>query len=399
MTGPRASLPRIYLQVGQDRRIALGHPWAYSNEIRMDADAKALPAGSLATLHRTDGKPLGVGSFNPHTLIAFRIFDHNAAATIDEAFFVHRLRRAVKLRERLFAEPCWRMVHAEADGLPGLVCDRFGDVLVMQMNTAGMQALAEPLLAAAGQVLAPAAVVLRNDSPAREMEGLDRHGGVVHGTVDGPIELRESGLVFLADVLEGQKTGWFYDQRDSRAFVAPLARGASLLDAYCYTGGFAVAAAGAGAADVVGIDSSEPALALARRAAQANGVETRCTFRRAEVFGELERLGRFGERFRVVVADPPAFVKSKKDLGSGLRGYRKLARLAAALVEPEGFLFVASCSHNVEPAALMGEVVHGAAAAGRSGRIIREAKAAADHPVHIHLPETAYLKSVLLQLD
>ncbi|MFO1157168.1 MAG: class I SAM-dependent methyltransferase, partial [Rhodospirillales bacterium] len=209
----------------------------------------------------------------------------------------------------------------------------------------------------------------------------------------------ESGLGFFADVLEGQKTGWFYDQRDSRAFVAPLSRGGALLDAYCYGGGFAVAAAVAGASAVVGIDSSEPALALARRAVEANGIAGRSTFRRAEVFGELERLGRLGERYRVVVADPPAFVRSKKELGSGLRGYRKLARLAAALVEPQGFLFVASCSHNVEPAALLAEVVRGAAAAGRSGRIIREAKAAADHPVHTHLPETAYLKSVLLQLD
>ncbi|MFO1120522.1 MAG: class I SAM-dependent methyltransferase [Rhodospirillales bacterium] len=172
-----------------------------------------------------------------------------------------------------------------------------------------------------------------------------------------------------------------------------------LLDAYCYGGSFAVAAAVAGASAVVGIDSSEPALALARRAVEANGIAGRSTFRRAEVFGELERLGRLGERYRVVVADPPAFVRSKKELGSGLRGYRKLARLAAALVEPQGFLFVASCSHNVEPAALLAEVVRGVAAAGRSGRIIREAKAAADHPVHTHLPETAYLNSVPLQLD
>lgn len=399
MTGPQPSLPRVFLQAGQERRIVLGHPWAYSNEIRMDPAAKGLPAGTLATLHRVDGKPLGVGTFNPHALIAFRIFDADADTRIDEAFFARRLRRAADLRQRLFPEPCWRLAHAEADGLPGLICDRFGDVLVMQVNTAGMQALCPALLAAAGQVLDPAAIVLRNDTSAREVEGLDRHVRIAHGTVEGPVALRESGLGFFADVLEGQKTGWFYDQRDSRAFVAQLCRGGALLDAYCYGGGFAVAAAAAGAAAVVGIDSSEPALALARRAAEANGVGGRSTFRRAEVFGELERLGRFGERYRVVVADPPAFVRSKKELGSGLRGYRKLARLAAALVEPQGFLFIASCSHNVEPAALLAEVARGVAAAGRSGRIIREAKAAADHPVHTHLPETAYLKSLLLQVD
>ena len=211
--------------------------------------------------------------------------------------------------------------------------------------------------------------------------------------------MNENGLSFFADVLQGQKTGWFYDQRDSRAFVARLARGTSLLDAYCYTGGFAVGAAAAGAVAVVGVDSSEPALGLARRAAEANGVGGRCDFRRADVYAELERLGRVGERFGVVVADPPAFVKSKKDLGSGLRGYRKLARLAASLVQPEGFLFIASCSHNVEPSALLGEVVRGATAAGRSGRIVREAGAAADHPAHLFLPESAYLKSIVLQLD
>ncbi len=399
MTGPQPSLPRIFLQQGQERRIALGHPWAYSNEIRMDAASKALPPGSLASLHRIDGKPLGVGTFNPHALIAFRLFDADPAAIIDESFFVRRLRRAVGLRQRLFDEPFWRLAHAEADGLPGLVCDRFGNVLVMQMNTAGIDALAPVILAAAGEVLRPRTVVLRNDTSARALEGLDRAVRVEGDPVAGPVTVREGGLDFFADIAGGQKTGWFYDQRDSRAFIARLARDATVLDAYCYGGGFAIAAAAAGATAVVGLDSSEPALALARQAAEANGVAGRCTFRRTEVFGELERLGRAGERYRVVVADPPAFVKSKKELGSGLRGYRKLARLAAAVVEPGGFLFIASCSHNVEPAALLTEAVRGVTAAGRSGRIVREAKAAGDHPVHMHLPETAYLKSVLLQLD
>ena len=399
MTGSPPTLPRVFLQQGQERRIALGHPWAYSNEIRMDAAAKALPPGSLASLQRIDGKPLGVGTFNPHALIAFRLFAADPGSVIDEGFFVRRLRRAAALRQRLFAEPFWRLAHADADGLPGLVCDRFDDVLVMQMNTAGAEALAPIILAAAGEVLHPRAIVLRNDTSARALEGLDRTVQVESGTVDGPVALREGGLTFFADIVGGQKTGWFYDQRDSRTFVARLARDATVLDTYCYGGGFAIAAAVAGAAAVVGIDSSEPALALARRAAEANGVANRCTFRRAEVFTELERLGRAGERYRIVVADPPAFVKSKKELGSGLRGYRKLARLAAALVEPDGFLFIASCSHNVEAAALLTEAVRGAVAAGRSGRIIREGKAAADHPVHTHLPETAYLKSVVLQLD
>jgi len=399
MSDTQHTLPRVFLQTGHDRRIADGHPWAYSNEIRMDAEAKALPPGTLATLRRVDGKPMGVGSFNPHTLIAFRVFSPDALETVDQGFFAKRITRALALRQRLYAEPSYRLVHAEADGLPGLICDRFGDVLVLQVNTAGMQALLPTVLAAFERVLAPRAIVLRNDAPSRAIEGLPAEVSLAKGVVDGPIQVREGGNTFLADVLAGQKTGWFFDQRDSRAFVAALAAGGHMLDAYCYSGGFAVAAAHAGARGVIAIDSSEAALDLARRSADAAGVGAACEFRRTDVFDELARLAQFRERFRVVVADPPAFVKSRKDLGSGLRGYRKLARLCAPLVEPGGFLFVASCSHNVEPAALLNEVVHGVATADRRGRIIREARAGADHPVHTHLPETAYLKSVLLQLD
>jgi 23S rRNA (cytosine1962-C5)-methyltransferase len=391
--------PRVFLQAGRDRRIEEGHPWAYSNEIRLDAKTKAIPPGTLATMHRVDGKPLGVGSYNPHTLIAFRLFSRDAHALIDEEFLTKRIGRALALRERLYCEPFYRLAHAEADGLPGLVCDRFEDVLVLQVNTAGMEALTPTLLTAFDRLLTPRSIVLRNDSPVRALEGLPPEVKVAKGAIDDVVEVREGGLKFLADVIGGQKTGWFYDQRDSRAYVAPLAAGGELLDIYCHTGAFAITAAAAGARRVLGIDSSTSALNLAQRAAAANGVVSICAFRRAEVFTELERLGRATDRYRVVVADPPAFVKSRNELGSGLRGYRKLAKLAAPLVEAGGFLFIASCSHHVGADALLGEVVRGMTAAGRSGRIVREARAAADHPVHTHLPETAYLKSLLLQLD
>ncbi len=316
-----------------------------------------------------------------------------------KSFFGDRIGRAMALRERLFAEPFYRLAHAEADGLPGLICDRFDDVLVVQANTAGMEALTPVLLKAFDRLLAPTAIVLRNDSPVRLLEGMPAEVTIAKGGIGDVIEVREGGLRLLADVVGGQKTGWFYDQRESRAFVAPLAAGGALLDIYCHTGGFAISAAAAGAQSVLAIDSSAAALKLAQRSAEMNGVVPICTFRQAEAFGELERLGRAGARYRVVVADPPAFVKSRKELASGLRGYRKLARLAAPLVETGGFLFIASCSHNVEPAALLAEVVRGVSASGRTGRIVREARAGPDHPVHTHLPETAYLKSLLLQLD
>ena len=391
--------PKVFLHAGRDRRIEEGHPWAYSNEIRSDAETKSIPPGTLVTLHRVDGKPLGVGSYNPHTLIAFRLFSRDAHARTDEQFLAGRIGRALALRERLYREPFYRLAHAEADGLPGLACDRFGDVLVLQVNTAGMEMLTQALLAAFDRVLRPSAIVLRNDSPMRLLEGMALEVRVPKGATAEVVEVHENGLTFLANVIAGQKTGWFYDQRDSRAYVAPLSKDGELLDVYCHSGAFGIAAAVAGARRVLGIDSSAAALNLAQRAAAANGVASLCAFRQADVFAELERLDRAAERYRVVVADPPAFVKSRRELGSGLSGYRKLARLAAPLVEASGFLFIASCSHHVGTEDLLTQIVHGVTAAHRSGRVIREAKAGADHPVHTHLPETAYLKSVLLQLD
>ncbi|HLJ65368.1 MAG TPA: class I SAM-dependent methyltransferase, partial [Stellaceae bacterium] len=289
---------------------------------------------------------------------------------------------------------------AEADGLPGIIADRFGEVLVCQINTAGMAALEEPFLAACEAVLAPKAIVLRNDSSARTQEGLGLETRIVRGTLDGPIELRENGGRFLADSIEGQKTGWFYDQRDNRRFVAGLAgQAARVLDLYCFTGGFAVEAARAGAREVVGLDRSESALGLAARAAALNGVAAACHFERGEAFTELERRRQSGERFDIVIADPPAFVKSKKDLGPGLRGYRKLCRLASSLVAKNGILFIASCSHNVTPEAFAEAVRRGLEDGGREGRIILSSGAAPDHPAHPWLPESAYLKAETLVLD
>jgi 23S rRNA (cytosine1962-C5)-methyltransferase len=392
-------LPRLFLNPGADRRISHGHPWAYSNEIRMDAAAKALPAGGLVRLCRVDGKVLATGTFNPHSLIAFRRLGDAPEVAVDRAFLAARLRRALALRERLFAEPHYRVVHAEADGLPGLIVDRFGDVLSIQANTAGMENLLPPILEALDEVLAPRAVVARNDTPARRMEGLDSRVEVLGGELDGPVSVHENGLTFLADPLAGQKTGWFFDQRDNRAFVARLAKGLRVLDVYSYGGGFGISCAARGASEVVIVDASEGALDLARRAAETNGVADRCRLVRNDAFRELERLGTDRESFGLVCCDPPAFVKSKKDLKAGLKGYRKLAGLAAPLVEAGGFLFVASCSHNVGMAELLDEVAIGIQRAGRGGRLIRQAGAAPDHPVHPRLPETAYLKALAFQLD
>ena len=394
-----ATRPFVALLPARHKRAEAGHPWIYANEVRMDPAARALPPGTLVTLRRADDSALGTAMFNPHSLLAARLLDRDAGQPIGGRFLQRRLERALRLRERFFDEPYYRLVHAEADGLPGLVVDRYGAVLAVQSNAAGSARLEPLVLDALAALMKPRAIVLRNDSSARLQEGLIPEMRVALGTIDEPVLAREDGATFPVDPLAGQKTGWFFDQRDNRRFVAGLARDARILDLYCFTGGFAVQAARAGAAEVLGIDRSEPALALAVEAATTNEVAGACSFRRAEVFGEMARLAAAGERFDIVVADPPPFATSRKEVPAALRGYRKLARLAAALTARGGILFLASCSYNVGAAAFAEAVRRGIADAGRSGRILRDAGAGPDHPVHPWLPESAYLRTTTLALD
>ncbi len=391
--------PTLRLQPGHDKRAASGHPWVYSNEIAMDAAAKALPPGSLVSLTTANGKMLGTATFNPHTLIAARFLSRDAATHINRAFFATRLERALALRHRLYPEPYYRLIHAEADGLPGIILDRFGDVLSCQINTAGMALLEEEFLAACREVLAPRAIVLRNDTAARGLEGLEGEDRVAFGELGASVELVENGARFAIDPLGGQKTGWFYDQRENRRLASRFASGGRVLDLYCFGSGFGTLAALAGAEQVLAVDRSDTALKLAARSAELNGVGARCRFAKGDAFDELERMHGQGERFDLVIADPPAFARSKKDLGPALRGYRKLARLSASLVAKGGTLFVASCSHHVETEAFANSVRRGLQDAQRDGRIIATTGAAPDHPVHPFLPESAYLKAQLLALD
>jgi len=390
----------VALLKDRQRRLRQGHPWAYSNEVHMEAHLKTLPLGSLVRLTDAGGAPLGTAAFNPHALIAVRMLTPDPAANIDASFLAERLAAAAALRARLYDRPFYRLVHAEADRLPGLVVDRYGDVVVAQLNAAWIDALADELVAAIRTVIDPRAIVLRRNSPARQQDGLpEGEVTVVHGTVDGPLIVEENGAVFLADVVDGQKTGWFFDQRDNRAFVAGFCAGARVLDLYTYGGGFGVLAAMKGAARVTLVDRSAPALALATEAAARNGVADRVETKKGDVFDVLEALVAAGTRFDVVIGDPPAFVKSKKDLGSGAKGYRKLSRLMAQVTAKGGILFAASCSHNVDVPTFAGEVARGLSEASRNGRVLRTAGAAPDHPVHPHLPESAYLKAQTLQID
>ena len=393
------SRPQIRLKPREHKRVVQGHPWIYSNELVMDQAAKALPPGSLVTVLRDDGGAIGTAMFNPHTLIAARMLDERRDAPIDADWFGARLARALHLRAKLFDEPYYRLVHAEADGLPGLVIDRYGDVLVVALNTAGMAALAPAIEAALVALLQPRALLYAADSAARRLEGLEPESRIAFGTLDGPVPVRENGIAYRADLTGGQKTGWFFDQRDNRRFVAGLARDAHVLDAYCYTGGFALACAKAGAASVLGLDRSREALALAEEAARANDVSALCRFETGEAFETLARFGADGARFDIVMADPPAFAKSRKDIGPALKGYRKLARLCAALTAEGGFFLLASCSHHITADALLAEARHALHDQGRKARLIRMAGAAPDHPLHPHLPESAYLKALVFALD
>jgi 23S rRNA (cytosine1962-C5)-methyltransferase len=391
--------PTVHLKPREGRRLRAGAPWAFSNEVVMDADTKALAPGSLVQVVGDDGRAFGTFYFSPKSLIALRRLDAAPDAVIDEAWFAARLAHAKSLRDGLYDRPFYRLVHAEGDRLGGLTIDRFGDVLVVQITTAGMESLIDPLLAALDAVLAPQAIVLRNDTPVRALEGLDQHVRAAKGEMPPRLALEENGIRYFADLAHGQKTGWYYDQRDNRAFMASLAKDRSLLDAYSYTGGFALVAAAAGAREVVALDSSAPALALAEDAAAANKLSARCRFVKADVFEELERLAVSGETFDIVIADPPPFVKAKKDLEAGAKAYRKLARLAALVTGPGGFLLLASCSHNISAERFALECATGLGRAGREGALIRQAGAGPDHPVHPALPETAYLKSLVYALD
>lgn len=392
-------LPAVRLLPRKHRRFKSGHPWVYSNEIELTPELKQLPPGTVVKLVNAGDEPLGTAFFNARSLIAARAVSHEPDRRFDRELVLQRLQQALSLRDRLFEHPFYRLVHAEADGLPGLIVDRYGDVVVCQANSAGIEHAEQELLQCLDGLLSPRAIVMRNDSPVRALEGLEEEVRMAKGTVDGPVEVLENGVRFRSDITGGQKTGWFFDQRENRAHVAGLAAGARVLDLYCYLGGFGVQAACAGADEVTLVDRSEQALSLAGEAAELNGVGQQCRFVRANAFTEMERLAKEGERFDLVVADPPAFVRSRKDLSAGLRGYGKMTRLAAALVRPGGFLFAASCSHHASPELFAEQVRHGLADAGRNGRILRTTGAGPDHPVHPFLPESAYLKAQILQLD
>ena len=389
--------PTIRLNPGAGKRLRAGAPWVFSNEIAMKPEYRQLPPGGVVRLEGDDGARLGSFMFNPHSLIAARQLDRDPDAAIDAAWMRARLDAAIALRGKVCDTPYHRLIHAEADFLPGLIIDRYDDVAVLQANSAGMDRLTPDIVAALTALLPLRAVIARNDAAARKQEGLEEKIALLHGT-DPTATAVEGGVRFPIDPLSGQKTGWFFDQRPNRDRVAALASGARVLDVFCHVGAFGLRCAAAGATSVTLVDSSAPALEHAEHAAAHNGLAKRIATRRGDAFDTMEAMAKAGDRFDIVICDPPAFARSRKDADAGLRAYGRMARLAAPLVAPGGFLFVASCSHHAPLEAWAGQIAWGLHRARRPARILATSGAGPDHPVHPQLPETAYLKAQLLQL-
>jgi len=381
------------------RAIRHGFPWVYADELVTDRRTQALAPGALAVLEDAERRPLGLVTVNVKSRIIARMLDRDPAAVIGQDWFAARLSRALALRERLFDAPFYRLVHAEADGLPGVVIDRFGDAAVIQPNAAWAEAHLADLAAALTAVTGIATIVKNGTSRSRGLEGLAEETVLLSGALQGPVAVPMNGAVYMADLLGGQKTGLFYDQRPNHAFAARLARGAKVLDVFSHVGGFALAALAGGAQSALAVDASAPALALAGQGAEAMGLADRLATRQGDAFEVLEALGSEGARFDLVICDPPAFAPAKPALEAGLRAYERIARLAAPLVVPGGWLILCSCSHAADLNAFRNASARGIGRGGRRGQIVHTGFAGPDHPVLPQLAESGYLKSLVFRLD
>ena len=375
-----------------------GAPWVYADQVVMDRRTRAIPAGEVVAVEDANRAPLGAAAFNGGSKIALRMLDRDPAASIDRAWFAARLARALTLREALFDAPFYRLVHAEADGLPGVVIDRFGEAAAIQPNAAWAEARLGDLAAALTEVAGVTTLVKNGTGRARGLEGLPEETAVLSGALAGPVEVPMNGAVYLADLAQGQKTGLFYDQRPNHAFAARLGRGRSVLDVFAHVGGFGLAALAAGATGALAVDGSAPALALAEAGARASGVADRFETRRGDAFDAMAALAVEGRRFGLVICDPPAFAPAKPALEAGLRAYERVARLGAGLVEEGGFLVLCSCSHAADLARFREASLRGVGRAGRRPQILHTGFAGPDHPTHPMLAESAYLKALFLRL-
>jgi 23S rRNA (cytosine1962-C5)-methyltransferase len=384
----------IHLHKGHERRLLLGHPWVFSNEIA--SDLRTYEPGSLVDVYTHGGTLVGRGYINPRSLITVRILTQRREP-IDGDFFHARLAAALQRRERLFpGEQCYRLVYSEGDQLPGLIVDRYRDHLVLQTLTLGMELRTEAICQALECLMQPRAVIARNDVGIRTLEGLPHEKKVLRGSMQTPVEICEGDIRFLVDPWEGQKTGFYLDQRENRCALEPLLAGERVLDAFCYTGAWALHAARAGAREVVAVDESAKAIRWATDQAKDNGLDRVCRFMAADAFDRLKEADARRERFDCIILDPPAFVKSRSKLREGLEGYREINRRAMRLINPGGYLITCSCSYHVDPDTFRTTLSRAARAARRNVVLLEMRSQARDHPVPLPLSESAYLKCAVL---
>lgn len=391
------SLPTLRLNPNAERRLRVGHSWVFSNEIdTAKTPLKALKAGDLVNIVDARGKTVGTAYANPNSLIAARLLSTRSDAVIDLAWLRRRLGAALALRHSIYPTPHYRLVYGESDGLPGLVVDRFGDVCVVQTNTAGMERLQPLVIQALQAELAPRGILLRNDGSSRAVEGLPE---VVETVGDAPdtVELLESGVRFIAPVRHGQKTGWFFDQHDNRDRFTRYVRQKRVLDVFSYAGAWAVRAMAAGAASASCVDSSQPALDAARENAALNGVAIETL--KGDALDRLKGLRAEGRTFDVVVVDPPALIKRRKDHEAGLEHYAALNRAAMQLLVPGGVLVACSCSFHLEESELQRILLREARAQNRQLQLLEQGGQGPDHPVHPAIVETRYLKAFFCRVN
>ena len=394
------SLPIVRMKPKSNARaIRHGFPWVYDNEMVTDRRTKALTPGTIAVLQDENRTDMGLVAVTPGSRILCRMLDRDVTAQVNQAWFAARLSKALEMRERLYDQPFYRLIHAEADGMPGVVIDRFGDVAVVQPNAAWADARMDDLVAALVQVTSVTTVLKNASGRARVLEGLDDDSAVMLGDAPtAPIPVPMNGAIYMADLIGGQKTGLFFDQRPNHAFAARLSQGARVLDVFSHVGGFSLAALAGGAETALAVDGSDPALELATQGADAMGKADSFAIRKGDAFDVLTKLAEEGAKFEVVICDPPAFAPNKQALEAGLRAYERIARLAAPLVAEGGYLGLCSCSHAADLAKFRGACVRGIGRAGRSAQLIHTGYAGPDHPLMPQLAESGYLKALFFRL-
>lgn len=388
-------MAQIILKRGEEKDLAAGHLWIFDNEIEQTQGEFA--PGDVVDVRSIRGIFLGRAYINPRSKIRARLLTETDEA-IDRAFFQRRLEAAFAYRRKIGLESAYRAVFGEADYLPALIVDKFADCLVLQTLALGMDRYKGLIVELLREIAAPRCIYERNDVPLREKEGLEQRTGVLYGEEPGVVQITENGFRMLVDVEHGQKTGYFLDQRENRAAIAPFVKDAEVLDCFCHTGGFAVHAAGYGAKTVEAVDISQPALDFALKNAALNGFSN-ITARQANVFDLLHEYETAGRRFDTIILDPPAFCKNRAALPGATRGYKEINLRAMKLLRPGGFLITCSCSHYMTPDLFLGMLADAASDVRRNVRIAEIRYQAKDHPIAVNADESLYLKAVTLQVQ